>query len=185
MKFQEFFVPEKKRPVSKPKKEVKFANEEDDDELQFNEDEEQQSEDDDEQSIDEEGEEDDDDEKAARNLFDDDEEEQEEDETTEHQKRLERIKAQIEQFEHENIEDKHWTLRGEATAKARPLNSLLEEDLEFDHSSKVKRRRGCYCFFLLNIGRILTIDWVIPHKFYTTACSCDHTRDYQCIRRYY
>ena len=171
MKFQDFFVPEKKRPVSKPKKEVKFATEEEDEELPFNEEEEEeegQSEDDDEQLIDEDGEEeeeDNDDEKAARNLFDDDEEEQEEDETTEHQKKLERIKAQIEQFEHENVEDKHWTLRGEATAKARPLNSLLEEDLEFDHSSKVKRRRGCYCFFLLNIGRILTIDWVLFDKF--------------------
>ncbi|KAI7858605.1 U3 small nucleolar ribonucleoprotein complex, subunit Mpp10 [Circinella umbellata] len=142
MKFQDFFVPEKKRTGLKPKKQVKFANEEDDeDELVLNENEEEDELEDDEQLIDEEDEEEEEEEeeeeseKAARNLFDEDEE-QEEDETTEHQKRLERINAQIEQFEQENVQDKHWTLKGEATAKARPLNSLLEEDLEFDHSAK-------------------------------------------------
>lgn len=80
----------------------------------------------------------DDDQEAAlttRSLFDEDEEE--ESSKSQHQKRMERLKAQIEQFEQENIEDKHWTLRGEINAKGRPLNSLLEEDLEFDQSVKV------------------------------------------------
>lgn len=72
----------------------------------------------------------------VRSLFDEDEEEQDED-VSAHQKRLERLKQQIEQFERENIQEKHWTLQGETSAKSRPVNSLLEEDLEFDHSVKV------------------------------------------------
>ncbi|KAI7870462.1 U3 small nucleolar ribonucleoprotein complex, subunit Mpp10 [Spinellus fusiger] len=49
---------------------------------------------------------------------------------------MDTVKAQIDQFEQENVGDRHWTLKGESSAKARPLNSLLEEDLEFDHSVK-------------------------------------------------
>ena len=32
---------------------------------------------------------------------------------------------------------KDWTLLGEATARARPENSLLEEDLDFEQMGKV------------------------------------------------
>jgi U3 small nucleolar ribonucleoprotein component len=39
-------------------------------------------------------------------------------------------------LEQENIDQKHWTLMGEATSRSRPLNSLLEEDLEFEHASR-------------------------------------------------
>ncbi|RUP11984.1 Mpp10 protein-domain-containing protein, partial [Jimgerdemannia flammicorona] len=35
-----------------------------------------------------------------------------------------------------NVGEKDWTLGGEASSKARPLNSLLEEDLEFEHVVK-------------------------------------------------
>ncbi|CAG8507476.1 9262_t:CDS:2, partial [Ambispora leptoticha] len=52
------------------------------------------------------------------------------------QKQQEKIQKQIEKFEHENIAEKDWTLVGEASSKDRPLNSLLEEDLEFDHVVK-------------------------------------------------
>ncbi|KAI8979109.1 U3 small nucleolar ribonucleoprotein complex, subunit Mpp10 [Mycotypha africana] len=79
----------------------------------------------------------------ARDLFADedasdksDNEEEEEDEKSAFQKQQERIQQQIEQFEQENIQGRHWTLQGEATAKARPVNSLLEEDLEFEHANK-------------------------------------------------
>ncbi|KAI9271743.1 U3 small nucleolar ribonucleoprotein complex, subunit Mpp10 [Phascolomyces articulosus] len=149
MKFKDFFVPEKKRAAApKPKRQVRFSledeEEDDDNELQFNDEEQEEDEplideeeeDEEEDEEEEEDEDEDDEEKPARDLFAADDDEEEEDETSAHQKRLDRITAQIEQFEQENIEDKHWTLKGEANAKGRPLNSLLEEDLEFDHSSK-------------------------------------------------
>ena len=47
------------------------------------------------------------------------------------------LKEQIAQLEQENIAKKDWTLMGEANSRARPLNSLLEEDLEFEHSQRV------------------------------------------------
>ncbi|KAL7315302.1 U3 snoRNP protein [Mucor circinelloides] len=75
----------------------------------------------------------------VRDLFgadDSDAEEQDGEEQSAFQKQQARLQAQIEEFEDENIQDKHWTLRGEATAKARPVNSLLEEDLEFEHANK-------------------------------------------------
>ena len=33
--------------------------------------------------------------------------------------------------------EKHWTLKGEVSSKSRPLNSLLEEDLDYEHATKV------------------------------------------------
>ncbi|CAG8496873.1 2656_t:CDS:10 [Dentiscutata erythropus] len=51
-------------------------------------------------------------------------------------KKQERIQKQIEQLEMENAADKDWTLMGEVSGKHRPLNSLLEEDLKFDHIVK-------------------------------------------------
>ena len=47
------------------------------------------------------------------------------------------LKEEIAQLERENIAKKDWTLMGEANSRARPLNSLLEEDLEFEHSQRV------------------------------------------------
>ncbi|CAG8517437.1 9500_t:CDS:10 [Acaulospora morrowiae] len=52
------------------------------------------------------------------------------------EKKQEKIKKQIERLEMENVAEKDWTLIGEASSKDRPLNSLLEEDLEFDHIAK-------------------------------------------------
>jgi len=71
----------------------------------------------------------------TKDLFEDNEEGEEGGKSV-HEKRLERIKQQIEELEMANVGPKDWTLGGEATAKARPINSLLEEDLEFDHASK-------------------------------------------------
>ncbi|RUS32690.1 Mpp10 protein-domain-containing protein [Jimgerdemannia flammicorona] len=45
-------------------------------------------------------------------------------------------KSEIEVLESANVGEKDWTLGGEASSKARPLNSLLEEDLEFEHVVK-------------------------------------------------
>ncbi|CAG8610610.1 15913_t:CDS:10, partial [Racocetra persica] len=51
-------------------------------------------------------------------------------------KKQEKVQKRIEQLEMENIADKDWTLMGEVSSKHRPLNSLLEEDLNFDHIVK-------------------------------------------------
>jgi U3 small nucleolar RNA-associated protein MPP10 len=49
------------------------------------------------------------------------------------------LKEQISQLEAENVADKDWTMMGEATSRSRPLNSLLEEDLEFEHRNRVAK----------------------------------------------
>src|SRR5271154_4288374 len=36
----------------------------------------------------------------------------------------------------ENVAKKNWVMMGEASARSRPKNSLLEEDLEFDRIAK-------------------------------------------------
>ncbi|KAK9320417.1 Mpp10 protein-domain-containing protein [Lipomyces orientalis] len=47
-----------------------------------------------------------------------------------------KLKAQVAQLEEENVAKRDWALMGEAKARDRPLNSLLEEDLEFDRGTK-------------------------------------------------
>ena len=54
-----------------------------------------------------------------------------------HEKRQKALAEQIAQLESEAIGPKDWTLMGEASARARPENSLLEEDLDFEHVQKV------------------------------------------------
>lgn len=50
--------------------------------------------------------------------------------------RMKSLQKQIEELEAENVSDKHWTLKGEASANSRPTNALLEEVLSFDHVQK-------------------------------------------------
>ncbi|KAJ3375166.1 u3 small nucleolar ribonucleoprotein MPP10 [Allomyces arbusculus] len=52
------------------------------------------------------------------------------------EKQAAEMAKQIEQLEFDAIQEKEWTLRGEVTSKARPVNSLLEQDLEFDTVKK-------------------------------------------------
>ncbi|KAI9095774.1 Mpp10 protein-domain-containing protein [Phlyctochytrium arcticum] len=47
-----------------------------------------------------------------------------------------KLQKEIEALEDEALAPKPWTVMGEAAAKARPLNSLLEEDLEFENAAK-------------------------------------------------
>ncbi|KAK9368337.1 Mpp10 protein-domain-containing protein [Lipomyces kononenkoae] len=47
-----------------------------------------------------------------------------------------KLNTQIVQLEEANLAKKDWALMGEAKARDRPLNSLLEEDLEFDRGTK-------------------------------------------------
>ncbi|KAG8922503.1 hypothetical protein FRC01_013946 [Tulasnella sp. 417] len=53
-----------------------------------------------------------------------------------HEKRLRAISQEIAILEDQNVAEKPWTQMGEANAKRRPENSLLETDLEFEASAK-------------------------------------------------
>lgn len=47
------------------------------------------------------------------------------------------LSSQIAALEAENVGVKDWATKGEAKARDRPVNSLLEEDLEYERSGKV------------------------------------------------
>lgn len=49
------------------------------------------------------------------------------------EKQQARLRRTIASLEEENISEKPWMLRGEVTAQARPTNSLLEQDIDFEH----------------------------------------------------
>lgn len=53
-----------------------------------------------------------------------------------HAKRLAALSAQIAAFEQENAGPKDWAMAGEASSRARPLNAILEQDLEYDTVGK-------------------------------------------------
>ncbi|OBZ79155.1 U3 small nucleolar RNA-associated protein MPP10 [Grifola frondosa] len=53
-----------------------------------------------------------------------------------HEKRMAQLREEISALEAENVAKKDWTLLGEATARSRPQNSLLEEDLDFERVMK-------------------------------------------------
>ncbi|AQZ13010.1 MPP10 (YJR002W) [Zygosaccharomyces parabailii] len=81
---------------------------------------------------------------AKLDLFADEDNEQEQDDENENaanklstfeRQQLE-IKKQIDQLEAEAIADKKWALTGEVQSKDRPQDALLEEEIEFDRTSK-------------------------------------------------
>ena len=45
------------------------------------------------------------------------------------------LKQKIEKLEKANLAKKPWQMSGEAGGKIRPINSLLEEDVSFDHTT--------------------------------------------------
>ncbi|KAH8839864.1 hypothetical protein MCOR02_003261 [Pyricularia oryzae] len=53
-----------------------------------------------------------------------------------HERRQAKITEEIRKLEAALVKPKEWTLAGEAAAPERPVNSLLEEDLEFEHVGK-------------------------------------------------
>jgi U3 small nucleolar RNA-associated protein MPP10 len=53
-----------------------------------------------------------------------------------HERRKARLAEEIRRLEAANVAKKEWTLAGEARAGDRPINSLLEEDLEFERVGK-------------------------------------------------
>ena len=46
------------------------------------------------------------------------------------------LSEQIKALEDENVGVKPWALAGEASSKSRPINAILEEDLEFENVGK-------------------------------------------------
>ncbi|KAL2259040.1 hypothetical protein VTK26DRAFT_7426 [Humicola hyalothermophila] len=53
-----------------------------------------------------------------------------------HERRQAKIAEEIRKLEAELVAKRAWTLAGEAAAADRPVNSLLEEDLDFEHVGK-------------------------------------------------
>lgn len=87
----------------------------------------------------------DDDEELTYNNFYDEKDEAEGDENSEKEEekplstfevREERMKSQMRQLEEDIVAKKSWQLQGETNSKNRPMNSLLEEVLEFDSTSR-------------------------------------------------
>ncbi|KAI1173112.1 Mpp10 protein-domain-containing protein [Nemania sp. FL0916] len=53
-----------------------------------------------------------------------------------HERRQARLAEEIRKLEAANVAKKDWTMSGEARGIERPMNSLLEEDLDFEHAGK-------------------------------------------------
>ncbi|KAJ4302571.1 U3 snoRNP protein [Collariella sp. IMI 366227] len=53
-----------------------------------------------------------------------------------HDRRQAKVAEEIRKLEAELVAKRAWTLAGEATATDRPMNSLLEEDMDFEHVGK-------------------------------------------------
>lgn len=53
-----------------------------------------------------------------------------------HERRQAKLAEEIRKLEAESVAKRAWTLSGEATAADRPINSVLEEDLDFEHAGK-------------------------------------------------
>lgn len=53
-----------------------------------------------------------------------------------HEKQRAKIASEIRRLEAANVSKRDWTLSGEARAADRPLNSLIEEDLDFERAGK-------------------------------------------------
>ncbi|KAI5478220.1 U3 small nucleolar RNA-associated protein MPP10 [Pseudohyphozyma bogoriensis] len=74
-------------------------------------------------------------------LFDDEDDEDDDSspaaKLSKHERRLLALSSQIAALEAENVGEKDWATRGEAKARDRPVNSLLEEDLEYERAGKV------------------------------------------------
>lgn len=84
-----------------------------------------------------------------RDLFEDESEEEEEDEAqpdldpsdpksrrSAYERRKAALAEEIRKLEAANVAKREWVLSGEARAADRPLNSLLEQDLEFERAGK-------------------------------------------------
>lgn len=71
--------------------------------------------------------------KKNRDLLSEDDPSEDED-LTPFQKQQLKLRDQITELENQQLDTKSWTMLGEVTARSRPINSLLEEHVEFDQS---------------------------------------------------
>lgn len=83
-----------------------------------------------------------------RDLFEDESEEEEDEDQEDldpadpksrkssHERRKLALQEEIRKLEAANVAKREWTLSGEARAMDRPMNSLLEEDLDFERAGK-------------------------------------------------
>ena len=69
-------------------------------------------------------------------LFDEENESEQNQKLSSYERQQKQMEKTIQQLEQENMAQKSWTLKGEASSKVRPMNSLLEEDLEFETNAK-------------------------------------------------
>ncbi|RSL54386.1 hypothetical protein CEP53_007453 [Fusarium sp. AF-6] len=86
---------------------------------------------------------------VRRDLFDDESENEDSDDAlsdvsagdpksrrSAHERRQAKLAEEIRKLEAASVAKREWTLSGEAAAVDRPMNSLLEEDLDFEHVGK-------------------------------------------------
>lgn len=73
--------------------------------------------------------------RVAQDLFADEAEDVDTPQST-HERHLAQLAEEIARYEEENVQQRDWTLMGEASTRERPTNSLLEEDLEFERTAK-------------------------------------------------
>ncbi|KAI5462716.1 U3 small nucleolar ribonucleoprotein complex, subunit Mpp10 [Mariannaea sp. PMI_226] len=86
---------------------------------------------------------------VRRDLFDDESEAEDSDEAlsdvsagdprsrrSAHERRQAKLAEEIRKLEAASVAKREWAMAGEATAAERPMNSLLEEDLDFEHVGK-------------------------------------------------
>ncbi|RNA06702.1 U3 small nucleolar ribonucleo MPP10 [Brachionus plicatilis] len=77
--------------------------------------------------------------KKTKDLFADQDDQELDQNKSSFEKRNEKLKEQIEEIHDTmltNLTDKPWQLKGEVNAKGRPQDSLLEEYVEFDHTTR-------------------------------------------------
>ncbi|KAF7339442.1 U3 small nucleolar ribonucleoprotein MPP10 [Mycena sanguinolenta] len=74
-------------------------------------------------------------ERLKGDLFAEEEDEHPQDLST-HEQRMAALREEIASLEAENVGPKDWVVMGEAAARSRPQNSLLEEDLEYERVMK-------------------------------------------------
>lgn len=125
MMYQDFFDPPSEDATQTKKKNLKFNNIKEDNGEEDDTDEDENLED--EEADDSEEEEDDIEMEETANETNS--------KKTAFERKQEELKQKISKLEEANISKKPWQLIGEATAKTRPVNSLLEEHVTFDHTS--------------------------------------------------
>ena len=129
IRFDDFFAPPKAKSIGKKRKRARFEDEPEIPQLEDSEEEEEEVIEPEATTM----------ARVQKDLFADDNDDSEEDagpKTSAYAKRQARLAEEIRQLENENVAKKDWTLMGEASSRARPMDSLLEEGLDFERTRK-------------------------------------------------